>query len=133
MSKRITILVVSLAAVVLAGVSVSCQDECSGRYVCPAIFEESQILVPEGTSSPLVSLTATPPCETNFVPGDLEIVLVVRFTRDRPSSAPSCTVHGRLADGTELTGSVLLESLPCCGVTMEAPAITLRPEGGSTN
>lgn len=133
MSKRIGILVVSLAAVLLAGALVSCQDECSGRYVCPAIFEESQVLVPEGISSPLVSLTATPPCETNFVPGDLEKVLVVRFTRDRLPSAPSCAVHGRLADGTELTGTVLLESLPCCGVSMAAPSIMLRPKDSSTN
>lgn len=133
MSKRVATLVSSLVAVVLASASVSCKDECSGRYACPVIFEESQVLVPEGLSSPLVSLTATPPCETNYVPGDHEKILVVRFERDRSLSAPSCTVHGRLADGTELTGSVSLESLPCCGLTMAAPYITLKPADSSTN
>lgn len=132
MNKSFATLVACWATVVLASASASCKDECSGRYACPAIFEESQILVPEGLSSPLISLTATPPCETNFVSGDHEEKLVVRFSRDRLPSAPSCTVHGRLADGTELTASVSLESLPCCGFTMAAPYLTLKPEDGSS-
>lgn len=133
MNKRPAPLVASLAVLVFVSASVSCEDECSGRRVCPLILEQSQVLIPEGLSSPLVSLTATPPCETNYVPGDHEKILVVRFERDRSLSTPSCTVHGRLADGTELTGSVSLESLPCCGVTMAAPYVTLKPADSSTN
>jgi len=132
-TKRIAALGLLVADLLLTGASVSCKDECSGVYHCPNMSVDSQILVPDGLSSPLVSLTATPPCRTNFLPGDHEEMLVVRFMEEPLPPVPSCTVHGRLADGTELTGSAPLESLPCCGVRMAALTVMLQPVDGSIN
>jgi hypothetical protein len=108
-------------AVVLAAAGTGCKDDCSGVYNCPAL-SDGQLVVPSDLSAPLVSVSADPPCQTYSLPAgaghsDSGVSLMVRLAGDPLSDYFTCTVHGRLADGTELVAAVAFQHVGCCGYT----------------
>jgi hypothetical protein len=108
-------------ATALAAWLVGCHGDCS-TYDCP-YPNNAVVLLPSGSSAPLVSVAASPPCSTSFSAGDFEGALVVRVAG---SSSVTCRVDGTLGDGTRLEALITFQTTPCCeGLTPVNPYVSL--------
>ena len=65
---------IGISTVAVVAIVSGCDGKCSGTYNCPEISNTAQtsISVPSSLSAPLVSVTTTGPCTTNFTAGDNE-------------------------------------------------------------
>ena len=115
-------------ATTLAASLVGCHGDCS-TYNCP-YPNNAAVLLPSGSSAPLVSVSASQPCSINFSTGDFEGALVVRVTG---SSAVTCRVDGTLGDGSRLEALITFQTTLCCeGLTPVNPYVPFGPVDAGT-
>lgn len=112
-----------LVAAVVATLS-ACNGKCAGTFNCPAISSTAETWVSFPSGAPLVSVTTTGPCTTNFTTGDNEGPVLVTG-----SSTGTCRVRGTLADGSEVQATLVFGQvdLGCCGSTLR---LVSSPPGG---
>ena len=110
----------ALAVVSLMASGGGC-DACSGTYNCPAGF--SEVLLPDGLTSPVATVTATAPCTVSSQPPFTDRSIAIEIVGERTGS---CVVHATLADGTELAATLEYAPLMCCD-SSSAPEQTFAP------
>jgi hypothetical protein len=107
-----------------------CGRRCSGVYSCPAD-------IPFGTlsavdlPSPLLEISADPPCTATLVRGDGGAASV-QILDTRFDETLTCHLHGVLSDGhgVEATVSFQPATLNCCGgFIMSGGRLTLTDRG----
>lgn len=112
---RVSAVGLAFSFLVAGALASGCGERCSGVYHCPEGIPFATLST-DGLPSPLMEVSADPPCTATLVPGDGGAASV-QIVDNRFDETLTCHLHGLLADSRTVAATVSFQAatIHCCG------------------